>query len=143
MGSTMIAFIGGIYYWWPKMTGKMFNETWGRIAAVLVFVGFNLTFFAQLVMGSQGSPRRYFNYLQEWQIFHQISTVGIVVLGTGLFMALFNLLISLKNGAKAPQNPWGALTLEWTHAETPPVLYNFTETPVVTKGPYEFPTEKK
>jgi cytochrome c oxidase subunit 1 len=142
MGSTMIAFIGGIYYWWPKMTGRMFNETWGKIAAILVFVGFNLTFFVQLIMGSQGSPRRYYNYLAEFQIHHQISTVGIVLLALGLFTALFNLLISLKNGAIAPQNPWGARTLEWTHAETPPVLYNFTETPVVTEGPYEYPVEK-
>jgi cytochrome c oxidase subunit 1 len=142
MGSTMIAFIGGIYYWWPKMTGRMFNETWGRIGAILVFVGFNLTFFVQLVMGSQGSPRRYYSYLDQFQIYHQISTVGIVVLALGLFTALINLLISLRTGAIAPQNPWGSRTLEWTHAETPPVLYNFTETPIVTEGPYDYPVEK-
>lgn len=142
MGSTMIAFIGGIYYWWPKMTGRMFNEAWAKVGALLIFVGFNLTFFVQLVMGSQGSPRRYYHYLSEFQIYHQLSTIGVVVLAIGLFTALFNLLISLKTGAVAPQNPWGARTLEWTHAETPPVLYNFTETPVVTEGPYEFPVEK-
>ncbi|HEX2612533.1 MAG TPA: cbb3-type cytochrome c oxidase subunit I, partial [Fibrobacteria bacterium] len=142
MGSTMIAFIGGIYYWWPKMTGKMYNEAWGRFASILVFIGFNTTFFVQLIMGAHGSPRRYYHYLSEFQIYHQISTCGIVILATGLFMALGNLLISLKNGKPAPQNPWGARTLEWTHAATPPVLYNFTETPVVTEGPYEYPVEK-
>src|SRR5690606_34738202 len=105
MGSTMIAFIGGIYYWWPKMTGRMFNEAWGRFASILVFIGFNLTFFVQLIMGSQGSPRRYYNYLAEYQIFHQLSTIGIAILAFGLFAALINLLISLKNGAVAPKNP--------------------------------------
>jgi cytochrome c oxidase subunit 1 len=142
MGSTMIAFIGGIHYWWPKMTGKMYNEFWGRLASVLVFIGFNVTFFVQLIMGSHGSPRRYYNYFAEFQIHHQISTVGIVLLAVGLFMALINLLVSLKTGATAPKNPWGAKTLEWTDAETPPVLFNFEKTPVVTHGPYAFDTEK-
>jgi cytochrome c oxidase subunit 1 len=142
MGSTMIAFIGGIHYWWPKMTGKMYNEFWGRLASILVFVGFNVTFFVQLIMGSHGSPRRYFNYLGEFQIHHQISTVGIVILAVGLFMALINLIASFWTGEKAPANPWGAKTLEWTHSDSPPVLYNFKETPVVTHGPYAFDTEK-
>ncbi|HAO98589.1 MAG TPA: cytochrome c oxidase subunit I, partial [Fibrobacteres bacterium] len=142
MGTTMIAFIGGVHYWWPKMTGKMFNEFWGRLASILVFIGFNTTFFVQLIMGSQGSPRRYYHYLKEFQIYHQISTTGILILATGLFMALINLLLSLRGPSNAPQNPWGARTLEWEVAETPPVLFNFKETPVVTHGPYEFATEK-
>ncbi len=141
MGSTMIAFIGGIHYWWPKMTGKMYNEFWGRFGAILVFIGFNVTFFVQLIMGSQGSPRRYYHYLDQFQIYHQISTVGVVILATGLFMALINLLVSLKTGVAAGKNPWGAKTLEW-QADSPPVLYNFTEIPVVTEGPYAFETEK-
>ena len=109
---------------------------------VLVFIGFNTTFFVQLIMGSQGSPRRYYHYLKEFQIYHQISTTGILILATGLFMALINLLLSLRGPSNAPQNPWGARTLEWEVAETPPVLFNFKETPVVTHGPYEFATEK-
>jgi len=141
MGSTMIAFIGGIHYWWPKMTGKMYNETVGRIASILVFIGFNVTFFVQLIMGSLGSPRRYYHYWDQFQIYHQISTVGVVILAIGLFMALINLLVSLKSGATAPANPWGAKTLEW-QTDSPPPLYNFTETPVVTHGPYAFETEK-
>jgi cytochrome c oxidase subunit 1 len=141
MGSTMIAFIGGIHYWWPKMTGKMYNETVGKIASILVFIGFNVTFFVQLIMGSLGSPRRYYNYWDEFQIYHQISTVGVVILAVGLFMALINLIVSLKTGAVASANPWGAKTLEW-QTDSPPPLYNFTETPVVTRGPYAFETEK-
>ncbi len=143
MGSTMIAFIGGIHYWWPKMTARMYNEPMAQIFSILIFIGFNLTFFVQLVMGSHGSPRRYYNYLEEFQIHHQISTIGIVVLAVGLFGALINLLVSLKRAPDAPQNPWGSKTLEWTHAATPPVLYNFTETPVVTEGPYAYGTESK
>ncbi len=142
MGTTMIAFIGGLYYWWPKMTGRMYNEFWGRTASILVFIGFNTTFFVQLMMGSQGSPRRYYHYLDSFQIHHQISTVGVVILATGLFMALFNLLLSLRKAPDAPQNPWGARTLEWEEADAIPVLFNFKETPIVTHGPYEFSTEK-
>ena len=142
MGSTMIAFIAGIHYWWPKMTGKMYNETMGKFASILVFIGFNVTFFVQLIMGSQGSPRRYYNYLAEFQIHHQISTIGFVILAAGLFLALGNLIASFFNDSVAPKNPWGAKTLEWTEADTPPVLYNFKETPVVTHGPYAFETEK-
>jgi len=141
-GTTIIAFIAGIHYWWPKMTGKMYNEVWGRIASVIVFFGFNITFFPQLIMGSQGSPRRYYHYLPQYQIYHQISTVGVVILALGLVIALVNLLISLRMGATAPQNPWGAHTLEWEAAESPPVLFNFKETPIVTHGPYAFATEK-
>ncbi len=142
MGSTMIAFIGGIHYWWPKMTAHMYNEFWGRLASIVIFIGFNITFFPQLVMGAHGSPRRYYHYLPQFQIYHQISTVGVFILAVGLFTALINLLVSLRGPANAPQNPWGARTLEWEMAETPPVLYNFAETPVVTHGPYEYGMEK-
>jgi len=96
-----------------------------------------------LIMGSQGSPRRYYHYLQEFTIYHRISTVGVFILAFGLFMALFNLLASLRKSAEvAPQNPWGARTLEWEVAPTPPLVFNFEETPIVTHGPYEFGTEK-
>ncbi len=143
MGTTMFAFIAGIHYWWPKISGKMYNETWGAIGAVLSFIGFNVTFFVQFIMGSQGSPRRYYHYFSEFQIHHQISTVGAGILAVGLFISLINLLISLKTGEKAPANPWGAKTLEWENADSPPVLYNFTETPVVTHGPYAYDVEAK
>jgi cytochrome c oxidase subunit 1 len=141
MGGTVMGFLGGLLYWWPKMTGKMYNETVGKLASITVFIGFNVTFFVQLIMGSLGSPRRYYHYWDQFQIYHQISTVGVVILAIGLFTALINLIVSLWKGATAPANPWGAKTLEW-QTDSPPPLYNFTETPVVTHGPYAFETEK-
>ncbi|MFT4605488.1 MAG: cytochrome c oxidase subunit 1 [Rhodothermales bacterium] len=138
MGGNVIAALGGLHYWWPKMTGKMYNETAGKIAAALVFIGFNLTFFPQFIMGSRGMPRRYYDYQPEFEIYHQLSTMGSYILGIGLFMILGYLLVSLFKGRIAPANPWGALTLEWTHTTTPPDPHNFHHTPVVTRGPYDY-----
>jgi len=141
MGGTAIAFFGGIHYWWPKMFGRMYSEMPARISAVLVFIGFNLTFFTQFVLGSRGMPRRYYNYVPEFQSLHQLSTLGAYLLGISFAIMIVNLLVSLRSGAKASQNPWGARTLEWTHAATPPIMHNFHGTPTVTEGPYEFPVE--
>jgi cytochrome c oxidase subunit 1 len=138
MGGNVIAALGGLHYWWPKMTGRMFNETAGRIAAALVFVGFNLTFFPQFILGSQGMPRRYYDYLPEFQPLHQLSTYGSWVLAAGLFLILGYLLASLFSKKRAPANPWGALTLEWTHTTSPPHPHNFETTPIVTRGPYDY-----
>jgi cytochrome c oxidase subunit 1 len=138
MGGNVIAALGGLHYWWPKMTGKMFNETAGRIAAALVFVGFNLTFFPQFILGSQGMPRRYYDYLPEFQPLHQVSTYGSWVLSAGLFLILGYLVASLFSKKRAPANPWGALTLEWTHTTSPPHPHNFETTPIVTRGPYDY-----
>ena len=141
MGGTVIAFLGGIHYWWPKMTGKLYNETLGKISALLVFVGFNLTFFIQFVMGSQGMPRRYHDYPDmPWlEPLHQVSTIGSYVLGVGLLVVLVNGLLSLrKKTPKAPGNPWGGATLEWTHTTSPPDHHNFHHTPLVTHGPYDY-----
>ena len=136
MGSALMAFIGGVYHWWPKMTGKMYNEKVGIIAGIIVFVGFNWTFFIQFIAGSQGMPRRYASYPDKYQIYHQISTVGAFVLGLGLVMVLFNWLHSLKYGKKAPANPWGGNTLEW-HCDSPPPLENFAKTPQAA-DPYNY-----
>ena len=138
MGGSVVALLGGMHYWWPKITGKMYNETLGKIAAGLVFVGFNLTFFPQLVLGSQGMPRRYANYMERFTDLHQLSTVGSWVLGAGLFLVLGYALWSLAYGEEAPQNPWGAATLEWTNVAAIPGPHNFTRTPLVTRGPYDF-----
>ena len=141
MGGTVIAFLGGIHYWWPKMTGKLYNETLGKISALLVFVGFNLTFFIQFVMGSQGMPRRYHDYPDmPWlEPLHQVSTIGSYVLGVGLLVVLVNGLLSLrKKTPRAPGNPWGGATLEWTHTTSPPDHHNFHHTPLVTHGPYDY-----
>lgn len=136
MGGTLIAFLGGLFHWWPKMIGKMYYELGGQISAVIVFIGFNLTFLPQFVMGSRGMPRRYAQYDIEFQFLHQLSTIGAFVLGLGLFVAAGVLLHSLFRGRKAPDNPWGGDTLEW-HCESPPPFYNFLRPPVV-KDPYDY-----
>ena len=146
MGGLVIAFIGGLHHWWPKMTGRMYNENAGRIASVLVFIGFNLTFFSQFFMGSKGMPRRYHSYdrvseplLSNFKFWHNMSTGGSYILAVGLFMTLGYLLWSLrKKGTRSPHNPWGGVSMEWETA-TPPIEHNFNAQPVCTKGPYDFP----
>jgi len=138
MGGSVIALLGGMHYWWPKITGRMYNETLGKIAAGLIFVGFNVTFFTQLVLGSQGMPRRYYEYVDRFAGLHQISTIGSFILASGLFLVLGYALHSLFYGKKAPQNPWAAATLEWTNVAAIPDPHNFTSTPLVTRGPYDF-----
>lgn len=138
VGGTFMAFIGGIYYWWPKMFGKMYSERVGMIGATLVFVGFNLTFFIQFFMGSQGMPRRYYNYLDQFQTLHQFSTFGSYILGFGLFVVLGNWIHSLVAGKKAPANPFHASTLEWTDTQSPPITHNFEVQPIYRHEPYEY-----
>jgi cytochrome c oxidase subunit 1 len=120
------------------MTGKMYNEMLGKIAAGLVFVGFNVTFFTQFILGSQGMPRRYHDYIPQYETLHAVSTVGSWILAAGLFLVMFYLLASLFSKKKAPANPWGAATLEWTNTASPPDPHNFTRMPVVTHGPYDY-----
>jgi len=134
-GGTVIAFLGGIHYWWPKMFGRMYSEKWAAVAALLIFVGFNLTFFTQFVMGSHGMPRRYFNYLPEFTAYHQASTVGSYVLGLGFVVMAAYLLHSLVRGAKAPANPWGGATFEW-ETTSPPKPHNF-DRELVAGDPYD------
>jgi cytochrome c oxidase subunit 1 len=138
MGGVLFALIAGMHHWWPKMTGKMFNETHGKVAWVVVFIGYNLTFFPQFVAGSRGMPRRYHQYLPEFELWNQLSTVGSFTFGIGLFMVLFYLLHSIFRGEKAPANPWGGASLEW-EALSPPVEHNFSGPVVCTKGPYDYP----
>ncbi len=130
MGSTLVAFLGALHYWWPKFTGRMYNESLGRICATGVFFGFNLTFLPQFVMGARGMPRRYWDYDPQYQIFHQLSTIGAFVLGISLFTSVMYLMASFWTGKKATRNPWGGSSLEW-QAPTPPTLYNFEKPPVL------------
>jgi len=123
-GGTVIAFLGGLHYWWPKIFGRMYSERWAQLSALLIFVGFNLTFFTQFVMGSHGMPRRYYNYLEQFTTLNQASTVGSYVLALGFFIMAGYLGHSLMRGERAPDNPWGSATLEWETA-TPPVAHNF------------------
>ncbi|MCY4000631.1 MAG: cytochrome c oxidase subunit I [Bacteroidetes bacterium] len=144
MGGALIGLIGGLHYWWPKMTGRMYNEKAGVIAAILVFIGFNLTFFTQFFLGSKGMPRRYHDYSEfletfpEFAALNMTSTIGSYILGVGLVMILIYALYSLVRGPRATANPWGACTLEWTHTETVPDEHNFHDTPLVTRGPYDY-----
>ncbi len=138
VGGTVIAFFGGLHHWWPKMTGRMYNERIGTPAAIIVTLGFNMTFFPQFIMGSNGMPRRYYNYLDQFQPMHVASTVGSWVLAVGLLMAFGNLLRSLgQDGEKAPPNPWGGASLEW-QTQSPPPTENFERTPIITTDAYDF-----
>lgn len=137
VGGTLMAIMGGIYYWLPKMFGRMYNEFLAQITFVLIFLGFNVTFFPQFILGSMGMPRRYYNYLPEYQSLNQISTFGSWMIGAGFFLALGVIIHCLLKGEKAPDNPWGAKTLEW-QTSSPPPHDNFKEIPIVTGGPYEF-----
>jgi cytochrome c oxidase subunit I len=137
VGGTVIAFVGGLHYWWPKFTGKMYDEGKARIAFALVFIGFNVTFMSQFVLGSRGMPRRYYDYLPEFTTLHQVSTVGSWILGVGFIVMLVMFIESLASGKKATNNPWGSVALEWT-TPSPLPLHNFLKVPVVTKGPYDY-----
>ena len=135
-GGVVIAFLGGLFYWWPKMTGRMYSERSGRLACLLIFIGFNATFLAQFVMGSQGMPRRYYDYVDRYTIFHQISSLGSYVMAVGFFVAAYCLLHSLYRGKLAPANPWGGNSLEW-HTPSPPPHENFTTVPQAD-DPYDY-----
>ncbi len=137
MGGTVMAFLGGLHHWWPKITGRMYNEKLARVSVLLVFIGFNMTFFTQFILGSRGMPRRYYNYLDQFQPLHQFSTFGSWFLGAGFIIMLSYLLASLKSGARAPANPWGGLSLEW-ETSSPPPTENFDKDVVVTHGPYDY-----
>jgi len=139
MGGAIIAMIGGLHHWWPKITGKMYSEFWGRIAFTMVFVGFNLTFFTQFMLGSKGMPRRYQDYAGDnWSdaatelfaTYHYWSSIGAFLTGFGFILTAIYLLHSLFKGKRAPANPWGGRSLEWQCASPPP-HDNFSEPPTV------------
>lgn len=136
MGGTVIAFLGGLHYWWPKMFGRMYSEFWGKIGAAVIFVGFNITFFSQFLMGSQGMPRRYYNYLPKFQAYHDWSSAGAYLMAVGFVITAACLVHSLLRGPKAPANPWGAASLEW-QCSSPPPAENFVTTPQ-PGDPYHF-----
>ena len=119
------------------MFGRMYDETLARVAFALVFIGFNMTFFTQFVLGSQGMPRRYYDYLPHFQGLHGFSSVGSYVLGVGFVIMLIMFIQSLTSGAKAPPNPWGSAGYEWM-TTSPPNMHNFHHTPVMTRGPYDY-----
>ncbi len=137
VGGTVMGFVGGLHYWWPKFTGKLYDETMARVAWALVFIGFNVTFMSQFIMGSRGMPRRYYDYLPEFEPFHRASTIGSWILGVGFLIVLATLVKSLISGKKSPRNPWESAALEW-QTPSPPPLANFHKVPTVTRGPYDY-----
>jgi cytochrome c oxidase subunit I len=138
VGGMVSAFFAGLHYWWPKITGRMYPEMWGRAAALLIFIGFNLTFFPQFILGYLGMPRRYHNYPPDFQVLNVLSSAGATILAFAYLLPLAYLTWSLLRGERAPANPWGATGLEWKTASPPPTE-NFETTPIVTDRPYNYP----
>ncbi len=141
VGGAIMGYMGGLHYWWPKITGRMYPEGWAKLAALIIFVGFNLTFFPQFALGYQGMNRRYHEYAPEFQVLNVMSSAGASILGVGYVLPLFYFLWSLKYAKAAGPNPWGATTLEW-QTPSPPPPDNFGETPVVTGEPYTYAREE-
>jgi cytochrome c oxidase subunit 1 len=142
VGGTVMAFLGGIHFWWPKITGRMYPEVFGRFAAVLIFLGFNLTFFPQYLLGYQGMPRRYHEYADQFQVLNVLSSAGASILALGYLLPLVYLLWSLRHGVRAGPNPWHATGLEWT-VPSPPPPHNFERIPVVTREAYAYDREEE
>ena len=137
VGGMVSAVMAGLHFWWPKMTGRMYPEQLGRLAAVILFIGFNLTFFPQFVLGYMGMPRRYHAYPPEFQVLNVLSTAGASILAIGYLLPALYLLWSLKYGKIAGSNPWRAAGLEWT-VQSPPLAQNFVETPIVDFEAYDY-----
>jgi cytochrome c oxidase subunit 1 len=137
VGGTTMAYLGGLHFWWPKITGRLYPEWWARLGALLAFVGFNLTFLPQFVLGYLGMPRRYHAYPEEFQVLNVLSSAGASVLGVGYLLPMVYLVWSMRYGAHASPNPWGAKGLEW-ETTSPPPTENFATTPTVTEEAYDY-----
>jgi cytochrome c oxidase subunit 1 len=137
VGGNMMAFLAGLHYWWPKMFGKMYPEKWGKVSWAFVFVGFNMAFLSQFVLGERGMPRRYYDYLPKYAHLNLVSSIGAWMIGTGMLIMFIYLIQSLLKGEKAVDNPWHSKSLEWETA-TPPITHNFEKIPVITHPPYEY-----
>ncbi len=140
VGGTVMAYLGGIHFWWPKITGRMYPEWWGRVSAVLVFFGFNLTFFPQFLLGYLGMPRRIHEYSEGFQLLNVMSSAGASILGVAYLIPLAYLVWSLRYGERAGDNPWQAKGLEW-QTSSPPPTHNFSHTPTVQEEAYAYVTE--
>jgi cytochrome c oxidase subunit 1 len=142
VGGSVMAYLGGIHFWWPKVTGRMYSEAWGRMAAIIIFAGFNLTFFPQYILGYLGMPRRYHEYPPEFQLLNILSSSGAAVLAVGYLLPLVYLGWSLVYGKRAGPNPWDARGMEWK-TSSPPPQENFVTTPAVDPVPYSYNPEVK
>ncbi len=142
VGGMTMAFLAGLHFWWPKMTGKLYPRIPANISAIIIFVGFNFTFFPQFILGWMGMPRRYHSYHPDFQILNIMSTVGASVLGIGFLMPIIYMIWSLFKGQEAGSNPWGARGLEWELCSSPPDPHNFHEIPVVRQEAYAYTGEE-
>ena len=141
VGGTVMAYMGGLHFWWPKISGRLYPEAWAKFAALVLFVGFNLTFFPQFLLGYLGMPRRYHAYPDEFQVLNVMSSAGATILGLGYLIPLVYLFWSMRYGHPAPPNPWGATGLEW-QTTSPPPTENFERTPIVTEEAYHYSSEE-
>jgi cytochrome c oxidase subunit 1 len=137
VGGSIMAYLGGMHFWWPKITGRLYPEWWARISAAVIFIGFNLTFFPQFILGYLGMPRRYHAYPEEFQVLNVLSSAGASILGAGYLIPMVYFAWSMRYGPKAADNPWKAKGLEWTIA-SPPITENFESQPVVTEEAYAY-----
>ncbi|MBI4397385.1 MAG: cytochrome c oxidase subunit I [Elusimicrobia bacterium] len=138
VGGAIMGYLGALHFWWPKMTGRMYTEGWSKFSALIIFIGFNLTFFPQFILGYLGMPRRYHAYSPEFQVYNVLSTAGASILGAGYVIPIIYLLWSLFRGKPAGPNPWGAKGLEWEKTSSPPPVHNFAEIPTVTEEAYNY-----
>jgi cytochrome c oxidase subunit 1 len=137
VGGTIMAYLGGLHYWWPKITGKLYPRFWSQLSALVVFLGFNVTFFPQFILGYLGMPRRYHEYPPEFQVLNVMSSAGATILGFGYLIPLVYFVWSMRYGPRASANPWGAVGLEW-QTTSPPPSGNFAAAPIVTSPPYTY-----
>ena len=137
VGGAIMGYLGGLHFWWPKITGRMYPIFWSKLSALIIFVGFNLTFFPQFLLGYLGMPRRYHAYPEEFQVLNVMSSAGASILGVGYLIPLIYLIWSMRYGKRAPANPWGAVGLEW-ETSSPPPTENFLETPTVDYEAYDY-----
>jgi cytochrome c oxidase subunit 1 len=142
VGGAIMGYLGGLHYWWPKISGRMYPEGWAKFAALMVFVGFNLTFFPQFIAGYLGMPRRYHMYPPEFQVWNVASTLGASILAVGYVLPLVYLTYSMFAGKKAANDPWGARGLEW-EIPSPPPTENFAVSPIVTEGTHHYAPSKE
>src|ERR1051325_9112445 len=142
VGASVMAYLGALHFWWPKITGRMYPEMLGKLAALLIFFGFNFTFFPQYILGYMGMPRRVHAYAPEFQVLNVMSTAGASILAAGYLLPLIYLLASLRSAERVGNNPWGAAGLEWT-TSSPPPKENFEEIPIVEHEAYDYPVKRE
>ncbi|MCP4205018.1 MAG: cytochrome c oxidase subunit I [bacterium] len=142
VGGAIMGFLGGLHFWWPKITGRLYPIFWSKFGAIVIFLGFNLTFFPQFLLGYMGMPRRYYSYPDDFQVLNVMSSAGATILGIGYLIPVIYLIWSMRYGKRASANPWGAVGLEWeTHS--PPPTFNFDEPPTVDHEAYEYTKRKE